>query len=52
MDYLKNQYPDLVSVIDVGSSIEGRQIKVIKISSGKTDAKAIWIDGGSYLIIY
>lgn len=46
LNYLQSEYPNLVSVVDVGNSIEGRAIKVIKISSGKPNAKAMWIDGG------
>ncbi|XP_075211067.1 carboxypeptidase B-like isoform X1 [Lycorma delicatula] len=48
MNYLQNNFPDLVSIIDIGNSVEGRSIKVIKISSGQPGAKAMWIDGGTH----
>ncbi|CAG7729391.1 unnamed protein product [Allacma fusca] len=47
-DSLASNYPDLVEVLDIGKSFEGRPLRVIKISTSKTNEKkpAIWIDGG------
>ena len=52
MDYLEclqRRYSDRCETIDIGNSVEGRAIKVIKISQPSTNNKtkpAIWIDGG------
>ncbi|XP_032683426.1 carboxypeptidase B-like [Odontomachus brunneus] len=46
LDYLAETYPDLCSVMTIGHSIEGRPLKVLRISNGKPNAPAIWIDGG------
>ncbi|XP_071440264.1 carboxypeptidase B-like [Hetaerina americana] len=47
MDFLAQTYPRLCSVMTIGSSVEGRPLKVLKISpAGSTGKKAIWIDGG------
>lgn len=46
LDYLAETYPDTVTVGSVGNSVEGRQIKYIRISSGKPNAKKFWLDGG------
>ena len=52
MDYLKClevKYPKICKVFGIGSSVENRTIKVIKISRPSTNGKtkpAIWIDGG------
>ncbi|XP_046673648.1 carboxypeptidase B-like [Homalodisca vitripennis] len=48
MDYLAQTYPNLVSVQTIGNSVEGRPLKVIKISSGEPNSKAVWIDGGTH----
>ena len=52
MDYLEclaDTYSDRCETIDIGSSVEGRALKVIKISQPSSDnivKPAIWIDGG------
>ncbi|XP_075980070.1 carboxypeptidase B-like [Anticarsia gemmatalis] len=46
MDYLAKTYPSLVSVNTIGKSVEGRDLKVLRISDGKPTNKAIFIDGG------
>ncbi|EFN75265.1 carboxypeptidase B [Harpegnathos saltator] len=46
LDYLEETYPDICSVTTIGYSIEGRLLKVLRISNGKPDVPAIWIDGG------
>lgn len=47
---LEKTYPDLVSLVDVGKSFEGRTIKAVKFtgaSSNSTATKAgLWLDGG------
>lgn len=48
MDYLASSRAGQVSVQTIGESVEGRPIKMIKISSGKPNASAFWIDGGQY----
>ncbi|KAL1122370.1 hypothetical protein AAG570_003775, partial [Ranatra chinensis] len=46
LDYLAQTYPNLVTLGNLGSSVEGRPLKYVKISSGESNAKAFWIDGG------
>nr|CAD7425759.1 unnamed protein product [Timema monikensis] len=46
LDWLAQSYPKLCSVQTIGSSVEGRPLKVLKISSDKAGSPAIWIDGG------
>ena len=52
MDYLSclaNKYPDRAQVFDIGISVEGRALKVIKIGKPRSNGSAkpaIWIDGG------
>ena len=48
MDYLVETYPDLVSIDDIGTSYEGRPMRVLKICKGGTCGQkpAMWIDGG------
>ncbi|GMI12577.1 hypothetical protein TrVE_jg1346 [Triparma verrucosa] len=47
---LEKTFPDLVSLVDVGTSFEGRTIKAVKFSganSNSTSAKpGLWLDGG------
>ncbi|CAG0886878.1 unnamed protein product [Darwinula stevensoni] len=45
LDELAASYPDLVTVFSIGESFEGRDLKMIKISSGVATQK-IWIDAG------
>ncbi|KAJ0174563.1 hypothetical protein K1T71_009671 [Dendrolimus kikuchii] len=46
MDYLAKTYPTIVSVNTIGKSFEGRNLKVLRISNGKSANKAVFIDGG------
>ncbi|XP_069699626.1 carboxypeptidase B-like isoform X2 [Periplaneta americana] len=46
LDYLSQTYSRFVSVQTIGSSVEGRPLRVVKISSGRPNSPAIWIDGG------
>ncbi|XP_065340580.1 carboxypeptidase B-like isoform X2 [Cloeon dipterum] len=47
LDYLAQTFPDLVSVQTIGSSVEGRPLKLIKITGAKAGPKpAFYIDGG------
>ncbi|KAI4504475.1 hypothetical protein M0802_000025 [Mischocyttarus mexicanus] len=46
LDFLAQTYPDVCSVMNIGNSVEGRPLKVIRISNGKAGAPALWIDGG------
>lgn len=48
LDYLAETYKDYVTLESIGTSHEGRELKLIKISSGYPNASAIWIDGGNY----
>jgi len=43
---MATQYPSLVSVMTIGSSGEGRPLKIMKISTGGENKPAIWLDGG------
>ena len=46
---LSTTYPDRAQIINIGSSIEGREIRVIKIGKPRADGiakPAVWIDGG------
>ena len=48
-DTLPQQYPELVSILTIGQSFEGRPLRVIKISNSKNNESkpAVWIDGGN-----
>lgn len=46
LDFMAKSYPNLCSVQDIGRSIENRALKVLRISNGNPNNKAIWIDGG------
>ena len=48
MDYLVEQFPDLVSTEVIGNSYEGRQMRIMKICKGGTCGQkpAMWVDGG------
>lgn len=53
LDYLAQTYPQLVTLTDIGRSLEGRPLRLVKISSGVPNAKAFWIDGGKIIkLIY
>ena len=48
MDYLADMNPEIVEIISIGQSSEGRDLRVMRISSDlkSTDRPSIWIDGG------
>lgn len=46
LDYLAQTYPKLVSTEEIGTSVENRPLKIIKISAEEPTGKAMWIDGG------
>lgn len=46
LDYLAETYPNLCTVYSIGRSVEGNDLKVLKISNGGSNNKAVWIDGG------
>ncbi|XP_011310954.1 carboxypeptidase B [Fopius arisanus] len=46
LDYLSETYPEICSVMSIGNSVEGRPLKVLRISRGEPNVPAIWIDGG------
>lgn len=50
LDYLTATYPDMCTQEIIGFSVEGKPLKVLKISSGKNNSRAIWVDSG-YLIL-
>ncbi|KAM9377616.1 carboxypeptidase A1-like isoform 1-T2 [Pholidichthys leucotaenia] len=45
-DMLVAENPNLVSMLVIGQSYEGRPLKVLKFSTGGTNRPAIWIDTG------
>lgn len=51
LDYLENQYPDKVTIEDIGKSSENRTLRVVKVSTGP-NKPAIWIDAGQYKIFH
>lgn len=46
LEYLAKTYPDLCSVQEIGKSVLGKSLKVLRISNGNPSNKAVWIDGG------
>ncbi|KAI8439586.1 hypothetical protein MSG28_013313 [Choristoneura fumiferana] len=46
MDYLAKTYPSIISVKTIGKSYENRDLKILRISDGKSTNKAVFIDGG------
>lgn len=51
MDYLQVAFPKLVKIITIGNTYEGKEMKLIQISSGRfndgSTKPAMWIDGGT-----
>ena len=46
---LSTRFPDQAQLISIGKSVEGRELRVIKIGKPRPDGgakPAIWIDGG------
>ncbi|KAG7188823.1 hypothetical protein KM043_008431 [Ampulex compressa] len=46
LNYLADSFPNICSVMNIGNSVEGKPLKVLRISNGKPNAPALWIDGG------
>ena len=48
MDYLVETFPDMVSMEDIGTTYEGRQMRVLKICKGGVCGQkpGIWVDAG------
>ena len=48
LKYLADTYPQMVELINIGNSTEGRPLNVVRITSANqsTDQPAVWIDGG------
>jgi len=48
LDYLAQTYPDLCTLVDIGTSYEGRTMKMLKISTdgGASGKPGVFIDGG------
>uniref|UniRef100_T1JFH7 Peptidase M14 domain-containing protein n=1 Tax=Strigamia maritima TaxID=126957 RepID=T1JFH7_STRMM len=48
LDELASAYPNIVGVITIGKTYEGRSIKIIKIGNSQSKLKkpAVWIDAG------
>lgn len=49
LDYLAATYPQTISLETIGHSVEGRPLKVLKISSGESDSAAVWVDAGTII---
>lgn len=50
LDSLASDYPSLCRVEDVGTSYEGRTLKLIVIGTGAADNPGIFIDGGMFRV--
>ena len=48
MDQLLEMYPDRVTLLSVGTSHEGRDMKLLKLSTGGLNKEAIFTDGGEH----
>jgi murein tripeptide amidase MpaA len=47
IEYLAITYPDICETEVIGKSSQGRNLKLLKVSTGRDSNKpAIWIDGG------
>lgn len=50
LDYLQDTFQNLVQVITIGKSSEGRELQLVRISTSESSngslKPAIWIDGG------
>ena len=48
-EYLAITYPDICQTEVIGKSFQGRNLKLLKVSTGGDGNKpAIWIDGGKH----
>nr|CAD7259241.1 unnamed protein product [Timema shepardi]CAD7570359.1 unnamed protein product [Timema californicum] len=52
LDYLANTYTDICQTEIIGKSSQGRDLKLLKVSTGGKGKPAIWIDGGMTQIVY
>jgi murein tripeptide amidase MpaA len=43
---LPTQYPNLVTLVPLGNSYEGRELLAVKVTSGTGTKPAVWFDGG------
>ncbi|XP_023248304.1 carboxypeptidase A2-like [Copidosoma floridanum] len=52
LDYLASKYPQIVEVVSIGKSFEGRPLKIVKVSTGANvngePKPTIWIDAGMH----
>lgn len=49
LDYSATTYPEICSLETIGKTLEGREIKLIKISSGGDKKRpAVFIEGGFF----
>lgn len=46
LNYVVKNYNSIASLINIGASTEGRQMKVLKLSTGGSNKPAIFIDAG------
>lgn len=48
IDYLSQEYPDLIEIETIGKSYEGVPLRVVRIKPDQnaTETKSIWVDGG------
>ncbi|XP_041982243.1 carboxypeptidase B-like [Aricia agestis] len=46
METLEAKYPSICTVSNIGKSVEGRDIKMLRITNSDTRNKAVWLDGG------
>jgi carboxypeptidase A4 len=47
LDHIASSHPEICSLQTIGKTVEGREIKLIKISSGGEKKKpAVFIEGG------
>ncbi|XP_045488617.1 carboxypeptidase A4-like [Pieris rapae] len=45
MENLAKEYPYLCTVMIIGKSVEGRDLKLLKISNGDSSNPGVWLDG-------
>ncbi|ALC48900.1 CG3097, partial [Drosophila busckii] len=46
MREIRAKFPDIVRLYSIGKTVEGRDLKVMRISENPREYKKIWIDGG------
>ncbi|XP_021207339.3 carboxypeptidase B, partial [Bombyx mori] len=45
LDALERQYPSICTVTVIGNTVEGRDVKMLKISNSNARNTAVWLDG-------